>query len=117
MVVRGLALAIPSNVVERFVNQRGRPARRLGITVQRVSSPSFGLLILEVEPESTASTSGLQVGDVLTGVGGKPFEAPFDLAFQLEAAGSPLLVDVSRGGQPVVVEVEFEASTVGAEVG
>ena len=118
MVMRGLALAIPSNLVARFVERRGRPARRLGVTVQPVNTPAFGLLIVEIEAGSAAQRSGLQVGDVLTGAQGKPFQAPFDLALLLDAgADSSLLLEVLRGGQPVVVELAFELPAVGAEVG
>ena len=118
MVMRGLALAIPSNLVARFVERRGRPARRLGVTVQPVNTPAFGLLIVEIEAGSPAERSGLQVGDVLTGAQGKPFRAPFDLAILLDAdADSSLHLDVLRGGRPVSVELAFELPAVGAEVG
>ena len=114
MVARGLALAIPSNVVEAFVRRGGRPARRLGVTVEPVNTPELGLLIVEVEPGSVADVSGLQVGDVLTGCEGRPFQAPFDLAHVLAAGGSELRLDLLRGGRPASCRAEFEPSTVGA---
>jgi serine protease Do len=117
MVVNRLALAIPSNIVARFVARRGKPARRLGVTVQPVSVPQFGLLILEIDPDGPAHLAGLRIGDVLTGAAGRPFEAPFDLALSLEAAGDRALLDVLRGGRPAVCEVEFAPQPVGAEVG
>jgi serine protease Do len=118
MVMRGLALAIPSNLVARFVERRGRPAQRLGVTVQPVNTPGFGLLIVEIEAASLAQRSGLQVGDVLTGSQGRPFQAPFDLAFLLEALAEPSLhLDVLRGGRQVSVELMFELPAVGADVG
>lgn len=118
MVVQGLALAIPSNIVERFVARRGRPARRLGVTVQPVDAGGFGLLILEVEAGGPAQDAGLQVGDILTGSQGQRFQAPFDLALLLESSGEAhLRLDVLRGGQPLVCEVGFESAPVGAGVG
>ena len=118
MVMRGLALAIPSNLVARFVERRGRPARRLGVTVQPVNTPGFGLLIVETEAGSAAERSGLQVGDVLTGAQGRPFEAPFDLTLLLGAGvESSLRLDVLRGGRQISVELAFEVSAVGADVG
>jgi serine protease Do len=118
MVVQGLALAIPSNIVERFVARRGKPARRLGITVQPVDAAGFGLLILEVEAGGPARDAGLQVGDILTGSQGERFQAPFDLALLLEVrGGSHLRLDVLRGGQPLICEVSFENAPVGAGVG
>ncbi len=117
MVVNRLGLAIPSNIVARFVARRGKPQRRLGVTVQPVNVPKFGLLVLEVERDGPAHRAGLHVGDVLTGAAGKAFEAPFDLALSLEAAGSRVLLDVLSGGTPTVCEVEFEPQPVGADVG
>jgi serine protease Do len=117
MVVNRLALAIPSNIVASFVARRGKPARRLGITVQPVTVPQFGLLILEIEADGLAQHAGLRIGDVLIGAGGRPFEAPFDLALSLENAGTHVALDVLRGGRPVTREVEFELQPVGADVG
>jgi serine protease Do len=118
MVVHGLALAIPSNLVRRFIERSGKPARRLGVTVQPVSVPGFGLLIVEIEDGSLAQRSGLQVGDVLTGAQGMAFQAPFDLALLLEgAAEASLPLDVLRGGRQTSVEVTFDLPAVEAEVG
>jgi serine protease Do len=120
MVAHGVALAIPSNIVERFVGRQGTPARRLGITVEPVNVKGLGLLIVEVEAGSPAQNAGLQLGDILTGSAGRRFQAPFDLVLLLEAggaAGLPLQLDVLRGGRPGSCEVNFELPTVGAEVG
>jgi len=117
MVANGVALAIPSNIVERFVARRGRPARRLGVTVEPVSTPQFGLLIVEIEAGGAAHGAGLQVGDILTGAEGRAFQAPFDLALALEAGGSVAQLDVLRGGRAIVCTVEFEHPSVGAVVG
>ena len=116
MVVNGVALAIPSNIIERFVARRGRPARRLGVTVEPVNTPRFGLLILEVEAESLAQASGLLVGDILTGAGGRAFQAPFDLALALEASEGAVELDLLRGGRATTCEVQFELP-VGAALG
>jgi len=116
MVVSRLALAIPSNIVARFVARRGKPAQRLGVTVQPVTTPQFGLLILEIETDGPAQHAGLHIGDVLIGAAGRAFEAPFDLALALEAAESRLRLDILRGGRPVTTEVQFESQPVGAEV-
>jgi serine protease Do len=117
MVANGVALAIPSNTVERFVARRGKPARRLGVTVEPVSMPQFGLLIVEVEAGGAAQSAGLQVGDILTGADNRPFQAPFDLALALEVAEDVVQFDVLRGGRAVVCEVAFEHPAVGAVLG
>ena len=116
MVVNRLALAIPSNIVSRFVARSGKPVRRLGVTVQPVSVPQFGLLILEIETDGPAQQAGLRIGDVLIGAAGRPFEAPFDLALALENAETRVTLDVLRGGRPATAEVDFEPQPVGADV-
>ena len=117
MVVNGVAMAIPSNIIERFVARRGRPARRLGVTVEPVNTPRFGLLILEVEAQSLAQAAGLQVGDILTGAGGRAFQAPFDLALALEAGEGAVQLDVLRGGRAKTCEVQLELPAVGVALG
>jgi serine protease Do len=117
MVAHGVALAVPSNIVERFVERRGRPARRLGVTVEPVNAAGFGLLILEIEPGSLAENAGLQVGDILTGAGGRPFQAPFDLALSLEVSGGVVELDILRGGRTAACEVSLDLPAVGADVG
>jgi len=114
MVVSRLAFAIPSNIVTRFVARRGQPPRRLGVTVRPVARPQFGLLLLEIEPDGPAHHAGLRIGDILTGVGGRAFEAPFDLALALEAAGGPVTLDVLRGGHAITCEIAFAPQPVGA---
>ena len=117
MVANGVALAIPSNIVERFVARRGKPTRRLGVTVEPVSMPQFGLLIVEIEAGGVAQKAGLRVGDILTGADNRPFEAPFDLALALDASEGVSQLDVLRGGRTMVCEVDFAHPAVGAVVG
>lgn len=117
MVVNRLALSIPSNIVNRFIARRGQPPRRLGVTVRPVDLGRFGLLVLDIEPHGPAHNAGLRVGDVLTGAAGTPFQAPFDLAIALEAAGPRDTIDVLRGGRLITCDVEFEREPVGADVG
>jgi len=117
MVANGVALAVPSNIVERFVERGGKPARRLGVTVEPVNAAGFGLLIVEIEPASHAENAGLQVGDILTGAGGRPFQAPFDLAISLEVSGGGVELDILRGGRRATCDVRFARPMAGADVG
>jgi len=108
MVAGGLALAVPSNQVQDFVEgAMERPS--LGITVKPVLIPLgekqlHGLLVLEVEARSPAEKGGLSRGDVLVGVGGRPVEGPYDLARTLRRAGRGgdsgwLSLDLLRSGR------------------
>lgn len=113
MVAGGLGLAVPSNVVNRFLRHRGqRP--QIGVTTQPVLVPVNGarvpgLLVLEVRPGSPADVAGISLGDVLVGVDGRLFRGPRDLAALQVDWGSALRLDLVRAGTLSYAEV-----TVGA---
>lgn len=96
MVAGRLALAIPSNAVRDFLSRTPSDGR-LGVTVQPASIPSrgrakaFGLVILEVEPESPAGLASLLPGDILLGTDGTRFAGLEDLARAVEGTGPRLL--------------------------
>jgi serine protease Do len=124
MIAGGLALAVPSNAVERFLVLRGRRPY-LGIDVQPVSVPlegraALGLLLLAVVAGSPAEQAGLMIGDVVVGTDGRTLGEPSDLLVALNAAGSggTVRVDLIRGGRRVqrdVVVGEQEAQTEALE--
>lgn len=104
MIVDGLARAVPSKEVERFLNGASRPY--LGVTLRPVlvlssSDRVFGLLILGVAAHSLAMTAGLMLGDVLIGVDGTSLSTPDDLVSALEqsAPGESLRLEFLRNGR------------------
>lgn len=117
MIVRGLAFAVPSEAVTRFLAAPAAGARRpaIGVTVRAVAvradvgSERLAFVVLGVAQASAAERAGLQVGDVILGVGGEAFATPRDLADALADAGdggAALELDVARGGRrPVTVRV------------
>jgi serine protease Do len=117
MIVGGLALAVPSHVVERFLTDGGkRPF--LGVSTQGVHVPLegkriFGLLVLEVVSGSPAEQAGLLLGDVLIGAGGDMFKTPDDLASALGkvSAGDTLRLNLIRGGVPISRDVVVRSAT------
>jgi serine protease Do len=102
MVAGRLALAIPVNIVRDFVST-GPSDVWLGVTIHPVQiprngKPAFGLVLLEVEPGSPASSASLLPGDILLGAGETPFTSPADLSLALEGAGPRLLrIEFLRG--------------------
>ena len=121
MVAGGLAFAIPSNAVERFLNGDGKHPR-LGVTLRSVSMPHegkrvLGLLVLGVATRGAAEAARIMIGDVLIGVSGQLFGSPQDLsqALQHTGSGGRLAIDLIRGGQPIVCEVAVSASRSGTE--
>ena len=97
MVAGSLALAIPSNAVRDFLSATPNDGR-LGITLHPAVIPSpsnrskaFGLVVLEVEPESPAALASLLPGDILLGTEEKRFASLEDLAHSLQGNGPRVL--------------------------
>jgi serine protease Do len=121
MIAGGLALAVPSHVVERFRRRRHeRPY--VGVTTRPVfvrpgGRRLLGLLVLDVASGSPAEAAGILLGDVLIGVAGHVFSAPDDLAKALDgaSAGDPLGLDLIRGGMHLSREVVVRAGAFAVE--
>lgn len=105
MIVNGLAVAIPSNTVNRFL--LGNHRLQLGVTLQPVilSRRNLGLLVLSILPDSVAENAGLQIGDVLVGVSGKALTRPDDLAKYLHHTQKSIPLQILRHGQQFVVYI------------
>jgi serine protease Do len=121
MVAGGIAFAVPSNAVERFLNKDAK-APTLGVTLRSVSMPHegkriFGLLVLGVAVGGSAEAAGIAIGDVLIGSGGQLFANPQDLrqALRHAGAGGRCPIDLIRGGQRIICEVARSASRSGTE--
>jgi serine protease Do len=105
MIAGRLALAIPSNVVRDFLFS-GPSDSWLGVAVSAVQIPrsngfgklTLGLVLLEVEPGSPASSASLMPGDILLGTEEKPFGSLNDLSQALQGAGPRLVrIEFLRG--------------------
>jgi serine protease Do len=97
MMAGRLALAIPSNVVRDSLSSVPSDGR-LGVTLHPAFIPrpasrgkAFGLVILEVEPESPAALASLLPGDILLGTEEKRFTSLEDLARALQGNGPRVL--------------------------
>lgn len=96
MIAGRLALAIPSDAVTALLTN-GISTPYLGVVLHPVKVPPrartgaqgrFGLLVLEVEPGTSASTASLLPGDILIGTDEKPFSSIADLQSLLDASHS-----------------------------
>lgn len=112
----GQGLTIPSAAVAKIVEMlvtQGRVRRAyLGIGSQVVHLPEAlaaklkeqetGLLILSIEPESSAAGAGMLIGDILIGMEGEPVRGTEDLQAMLgsERVGTTVRLAVLRGGEP-----------------
>jgi len=118
MVAGRLALAIPSNAVRDFLS-RGPADAWLGVTVHPALIPrsagagkTFGLVVLEVEPDSPADLASLLPGDILLGAEEKSFTAIEDLAHALQGGGPRVLhVEFLRGDYSKIRRVAVQLGT------
>lgn len=95
MVAGGLALAIPSNDVARFL-ANGPSRSLLGVEVRPVrivlrDENRIGLLVMNVSPGEPASLASLMIGDILVGVDGVLFRSVNDLEIALHGTGERIL--------------------------
>jgi serine protease Do len=119
MVARGLALAVPSHLVERLLTRRGgRPV--LGIGVQDVAlsaslaaraggATELGVVVTEVATGSPAERAGLLIGDVLVAVDGWGLEGAEGLLAGLDAhVEGPIRLTLLRAGEVRTVVVPLD---------
>jgi serine protease Do len=99
MIAGGLALAIPSTSVRRFLERVSGGRAYLGVTARPVplarGDGRIGFLVLEIDAQSPAARASLLPGDLLVGAAGVPFHSPEDLEDALHSI---------RDGQ---IEIEF----------
>jgi S1-C subfamily serine protease len=114
--VGGLSLAIPTSIalaVATQLSQFGRVKRGfLGIRSQRVEiletlsklDPMLkktGLLVVGLDGDGPAASSGIMIGDILTGAGNRSLADQDDLVMLLagDTAGKELTFHIVRGGE------------------
>ena len=117
----GVSFAIPIDVarnVEEQLIKSGRVVRgRIGVTIQDVNSQlaeSFGLdrprgaLVSSVENDGPAAKAGLEAGDVILGVNGRPIERYGELSGTIAAMkpGADATLQVWRGGKQQTMPVK-----------
>jgi len=94
-----------------------RDGRHVALTISRPKKRELGVFcgsatleIEEVNPVSPAGKAGLQPGDVLVSVDGRPLRSSADFRQQeLASPGRPLRLGIERAGRPVTIEVEPRA--------
>ncbi len=118
----GVSFAIPINValeVSEQLKDKGRVSRGwLGVMIQEVNkdlAESFGLskaagaLVVQIMPNSPASASNLENGDIITHLDGKPILMSSDLPQLVGRVkpGSKVTLEVVRNGRQQKVTVEI----------
>jgi Do/DeqQ family serine protease len=120
----GIGFAIPSNMVREVVEQlleHGNVQRgRIGLAIQDVTpglaqalelTTDRGALVTQIEPGSPAEQAGLQAGDVIVAIDGKPIDSSVDLRNEigLIRAGESVEVTSLRDGERSTVRATVAA--------
>jgi putative serine protease PepD len=109
----GIGFAVPSNTVRQVVPilKKGGTIKRAYLGVQTSSpdpgSGGTGAQVASTVPGGPADRAGLQVGDVITSVGGKRVTDPTQLSTLISAKspGDQVAVVVKRGGVSRTIQV------------
>ena len=115
MVIRGgLALAVPSRAVERFLKHE--ESRNLGVMVRGVEFRGrFGVLVTGIVAGSAAERASLLPGDILSGANGSTFTHADDLTDAIDGAVSGLLhLEFYRGDGKAVRHVTADLTPLSA---
>lgn len=105
----GIGFAIPSNLVQNFVEQAAAGGTRFqrpwaGVQGQGMDAAMAeamglprpeGVVISDLHPESPFKAAGLAVGDVILSVDGAPTDSPQEVIFRLAAIGIGKTVTVA----------------------
>jgi len=117
---QGIGFAIPTAMARPIMDsllEHGKVLRGwLGVVIQNLTPEiakamklpvSQGVLVADVQPDSPASKAGLERGDVITALDGKPMHAVSKLRNQIATAGSGTKVklQVLREGKSREVEL------------
>jgi S1-C subfamily serine protease len=77
----------------------------LGVSTQAATGSVVGALVQEVVDGSAAEAAGVEVGDVITAVDGRPVADSLDLRLRIISTppGTDVTLEVFRDGEPVTL--------------
>jgi Do/DeqQ family serine protease len=122
----GIGFAIPSNMMKRLVDQIiefGEVRRGLlgilgsdvdaGLAEAMESKVNKGAFVSEVQPESAAEKGGIEAGDIITSVNGRPLESFQELRAKIASmgAGAEVELQVLRKGEKIDLTVTLDDAT------
>ena len=128
---QGVGFAVPSNLARRVMRdlidhgevRRGSfgyvDVRRLTPQLARElgAEGTEGVVVWRIHQASDAARAGLQPGDIITALDGRPIEDGADYARMLSDAeiGSTVTLDVLRGGESLTFDVQVSLARQGQD--
>ena len=124
----GIGFAVPANMAGAVVDQLiefGEVQRgMLGVTIQDFTpdlaealgiEAGVGALVTQVEPDSAAEAAGLQAGDLIVSVDGRPVAGSGDLRSQigLKRTGRTIMIEIIRNGERQIMEATLRSEPRG----
>jgi S1-C subfamily serine protease len=123
-ILRHSALAVPMgtlhSIAQEMLSEGGLQQGYLGVGLQPVSIPEHlrrksplagesGLMIVSIEPGTSAEKAGLQLGDILMAAGSESLTLVESLmaALRGKSIGKPVLFSFLRAGEPASLEIEI----------
>jgi len=118
---QGIGFAIPSRLVESFVNNYkkfGRYVRAyVGISIVNLTTAiaryfelpvEEGVLVVDVSPNSPAYYAGIRRGDIIIEVDGKKVKEILDFLALIDEKGAPAILNLQiiRGNKKIEIELE-----------
>lgn len=119
----GIGFAVPSNIARAVMEQlveHGEVRRgRIGVVIQDLTPElaealdievGHGAVISQVEPDSPAARSGLQAGDVVVALDGRPLRNASDLRNRvgLTPVGTTVALDIVRDGKRRTIRLKID---------
>jgi serine protease Do len=116
----GIGFAVPSNVVRNVYTQIRKDGHvhrgHIGVAVQSISptlakglglTQDWGVVVSDIEPDGPARTAGVQIGDVIQSLNGKPVESASQLENEIYgmAVKDSVMLTLLRDGKTVRVTV------------
>ena len=86
---------------------------RLGVSSITMTDGVAGALVQEVVEDSAAAAAGLQIGDLIVAIGGRPIRSSGDLRAEIISLspGTPVMLTVVRDGVEITVRAVLGSAT------
>jgi len=105
----GVGFAIPSNTVVRIANLiiGGQPVKHAYVGVELNATSAGGAQVTRVTPNAPASNAGIEPGDVVTAINGKPISSTeaFIATIDSFSPGQQVTLTVHRNGQTKTISL------------